>query len=156
MQELKVLTVLPEQELVTTRVFNFPKQLVYRAWTDPEHLKKWWGPTGFTNTFHIFELKPGGRWSFIMHGPEGANYPNESVFVKIVENEQFVFNHVNNPLFQGDTTFESVSENETKVTYKMKFPTKEAYEKLRVFITGKNEENMDRLEIELKNMNQKI
>ena len=50
----------PECEIVTTRVFNIPRQLVFQAWTDPAHLNEWWGPNGFTNTFHIFDFREGG------------------------------------------------------------------------------------------------
>ena len=61
-----------DREIVTTRVMDAPRELVFKAWTDPDHLVHWWGPTGFTNTFHEFDLKPGGVWRFVMHGPMAA------------------------------------------------------------------------------------
>jgi uncharacterized protein YndB with AHSA1/START domain len=60
-----------QREIVTTRVFDAPRALVFEAWTDPEQLKQWWGPRGFSNTFQLFEMKPGGLWQYTMHGPNG-------------------------------------------------------------------------------------
>lgn len=67
----------PDCEIVTARTINFPRELVYAAWTEPEHLKTWWGPAGFTNTFHEFDFRVGGRWKFTMHGPDKGHFPNE-------------------------------------------------------------------------------
>src|SRR5688500_17668783 len=73
-----------DRELVITRLLNAPRELVFEAWTDPKQLLQWWGPKGFTNTFHTIEVKPGGVWKFIMHGPDGVNYPNQIIYHKIV------------------------------------------------------------------------
>lgn len=73
-----------EREPVTSRVLEAPRERVFRAFSDPAHLERWWGPKGFTNTFHEFDLRPGGNWRFVMHGPDGADFPNESVFVEVV------------------------------------------------------------------------
>jgi uncharacterized protein YndB with AHSA1/START domain len=62
------------------RVLPYPPRSVFEAFARPEVLARWWGPNGFTNTFEVFEFRPGGRWKFVMHGPEGSNHPNESVF----------------------------------------------------------------------------
>lgn len=59
----------PEREIVSSRIFTSPRELVFKAWSDPDHLKNWWGPAGFTNTFEAFDFRPGGRWRFVMHGP---------------------------------------------------------------------------------------
>ncbi len=67
----------PDHEIVSSRIVNASRELVYRAWTEPNHLKNWWGPAGFTNTFKEFDLRPGGKWNFIMHGPDKGNYLNE-------------------------------------------------------------------------------
>ena len=64
-----------ERELVITRIFDAPRELVFQAWTDPEHLKKWWGPHGFTNPVCDVDLRLGGRWSILMRGPDGTEYP---------------------------------------------------------------------------------
>ena len=142
----------PDCEIVTTRVFKAPRKLVYKAWTDPNHLKTWWGPKGFTNTFKTFDLSVGGRWSFIMHGPDKGNYPNECTFAVIREPELLVWDRQSKPIFQVEVVFEEIAENETKVTFKQKFKTVEECSKLRKYVPEKNEENMDRLEDELKKM----
>jgi uncharacterized protein YndB with AHSA1/START domain len=138
------------REIITTRLINAPVELVWKAWTDSQHLENWWGPKGFTNTFHTFELKPGGFWELTMHGPDGANYPNTSQFVEIIRNEKLVFDHVK-PMhpFRAVTTFESVG-NQTRLTFRMIHPTVEEYQKVIAFVPAANEENFDKLEIELK------
>lgn len=142
----------PEAEIVTTRTFKSPRKLVYKAWTDPDHLKNWWGPNGFTNMFNTFDLRVGGRWSFVMHGPEKGNYKNECTFAVIKEPELLVWDRQSQPIFQVEVVFEEINTNETKVIFKQKFKTVEECEKLRKYVPEKNEENMDRLEEELKKM----
>ena len=78
-------------ELVLTRTFNAPRTLVFQAWTDPKHLAQWWGPRGFTTEIREMDVKPGGAWRYIMHGPDGNKYPFDGVFVEIVEPERLVF-----------------------------------------------------------------
>jgi uncharacterized protein YndB with AHSA1/START domain len=141
-----------EMEIVTTRVFAHPRQLVYRAWTEPDHLKNWWGPNGFSNTFHIFDLRVGGRWSFTMHGPDKGHYSNECTFAVIREPELLVWDRQSKPIFQVEVVFDEISKNETRVTFKQKFETVDECDKLRKFVPEKNEENMDRLEHELMKM----
>lgn len=147
-----ILNTTPECEIVTTREFAFPRKLVYKAWTEPDHLKKWWGPNGFTNTFHIFDFREGGQWSFVMHGPDKGNYHNECTFTVIREPELLVWDRQSKPIFQVEVTFEEVAENKTRVIFKQKFATEEECSKLRKYVPEKNEENMDRLENELKRM----
>ena len=79
----EIISTTPDCEIVSSRIVNASINIVYTAWTDPVHLKNWWGPAGFTNTFNEFNLRPGGKWSFIMHGPHKGNYPNECEFIKI-------------------------------------------------------------------------
>jgi uncharacterized protein YndB with AHSA1/START domain len=143
-------SVSPDCEIVSTRNFNYSRELVFNAWTDPTRLKNWWGPKGFSNTFHEFDLRPGGKWSFIMHGPDGVNYPNESVFVEIIEPELIILNHVNNPKFQIVATFEQILEDHTKLTFRMIFDTPELCSQVKTYAVEKNEENFDRLETELR------
>lgn len=141
-----------DREIVTTRVFNSSRALVFKAWTNPDHLKKWWGPKGFTNTFNLFDFREGGRWSFVMHGPDKGNYVNEVTFTTIKAPELLIWDRQSKPLFQVEVVFEEISENETRVIFKQKFATVEECEKLRKFVPEKNEENMDRLEAELSKM----
>lgn len=139
-------------EVVTIRTINASRELVFAGWTNPDHLKNWWGPSGFTNTFHLFELKPGGKWNFVMHSPDGKNYLNESVFVNIEEPHLIVFDHVCEPFFRAHVQFEKLNETETKVIWTMIFREKETFEKLKAFVEEKNEENLDRLEVEIEKM----
>lgn len=81
----EIISATPDCEIVSSRIFHAPRGLVFSAWTDPNHLKNWWGPAGFTNTFTGFDLRPGGKWSFIMHGRDKGNYPNECEFINIEE-----------------------------------------------------------------------
>lgn len=141
-----------DYEIVSSRTFNASQETVFRAWTEPEHLKVWWGPNGFTNTFNEFDLRPGGTWSFVMHGPEGGNYHNKVKFEKIEAPHLLSWQRISKPLFRVQTTFEKISAVETKVVFRMIFDTPEERQKLIAFVPEKNEENFDRLEAELRNM----
>ena len=79
-----------EKELVITRLFNAPRELVWQAWTDPAHLAQWWGPEGFTARVEENDLRPNGRWRYVMIGPDGAEYPSIGVFREVVPFERIV------------------------------------------------------------------
>jgi uncharacterized protein YndB with AHSA1/START domain len=66
------ITSVEDRELIINRVFNAPRELVYKTWTNPEHLPQWWGPKGFTITVQEIDVRPGGVWRFVMHGPDGV------------------------------------------------------------------------------------
>ena len=148
----EIISSTPESEIVSTRNFDAPRELVYKAWADPAHLKNWWGPKGFTNTINIFDFCVGGRWSFIMHGPDKGNYPNECEFIKIEVPSLIAWKRHSKPHFQVLATFDEITENETQVVFKMLFNSPEECNKLKPFVVDKNEENFDRLEIELNKM----
>jgi uncharacterized protein YndB with AHSA1/START domain len=135
-----------KREIVTTRIFNYPREIMFKAWTEPEQLAQWWGPNGFTNTFNTFELKSGGVWDFVMHGPDGTDYPNKSVFKEIIKPERIVFLHLG-PMhkFQMTTTFEDLG-SKTRVTFQMLHDTQAECEKVKPFAAAANEQNFDRLE----------
>ncbi len=124
---------LSDREIVTTRVINAPRELVFKAWTDPDHLVHWWGPKGFTNTFHEFDMRPGGIWRFVMHGPDGVDYKNKSV------------------LFQVTATFAEQA-GKTKLTFQILFETAAECAKVKVYAVESNEQNFDRLEAQLSKM----
>jgi uncharacterized protein YndB with AHSA1/START domain len=145
-----------ERQIITTRVFNAPRKIVFSAWTNPDLLTQWWGPKGFTSTFHQFELKQGGVWKYTQHGPNGGNYENESVFVKIEEPERIIIDHVSPPHFLLTASFEEVDENKTRLVFEQAFDTVEEYNKIKVFAVDANEENMDRLEEALKQFTKDI
>lgn len=139
-------------EIVSSRIVNASIDIVYSAWTDPNHLKNWWGPTGFTNTFHEFDLRPGGKWSFVMHGPDKGNYPNECEFIRIDKPSLIAWKRYSKPIFQVVATFEEVAGGKTKIVFKMLFDSVNECNKVKVFAVDKNEENFDRLENELTTM----
>ncbi|MEI9959830.1 MAG: SRPBCC domain-containing protein [Limisphaerales bacterium] len=74
-----------DREIVITREFNVPRELVWEAMTNPKHVVNWWGPRGFSTTIETMDFRVGGEWKHIMHGPDGVNYPNEKVFKEIVK-----------------------------------------------------------------------
>jgi uncharacterized protein YndB with AHSA1/START domain len=135
-----------DREIVSRRKVNHSQAEVYKAWANPQLLAQWWGPKGFTNTFHAFDLKPGGEWRFTMHSPQGASFDNKCVFVEIVPNKRLVFDHVE-PVhaFQVIATFDSQSKG-TLITFRMVFKSAEECERSRKIIEPSNEENFDRLE----------
>jgi uncharacterized protein YndB with AHSA1/START domain len=150
--EPEIFSTTPDCEIVTTRIVNASINLAFKAWTDPNHLKNWWGPKGFTNTFNEFDLRPGGKWSFIMHGPDKGNYTNECEFIKIDAPNLIFWKRHSKPLFKVLATFEEISSDKTKIIFRMIFDTAEQSNKLRPFVVDKNEENFDRLEVELAKM----
>ena len=133
-----------EREIVTTRVFDAPRDLVWRAWSEPDQLKCWWGPKGFTNTFQEFDFRPGGAWRFVMHGPDGTDYKNESVFVEIVKPERIVFDHLSGPRFRVTAIFEELG-GKTKVTFRQLFETADACNGVKRYAVPANEQNFDKL-----------
>jgi uncharacterized protein YndB with AHSA1/START domain len=82
-----------DREMVITRVINAPRALVFKAWTKPAHIGNWWGPRGFTTTTHSMDVRPGGEWRFVMHGPDGTDYQNRIVDLEVVEPERLVYDH---------------------------------------------------------------
>jgi len=140
----------PDREIVSTRIINFPVKHVFEAWENPDRLKNWWGPNGFTNTFELFDFREGGRWKFVMHGPDKGNYQNEVEFIKIEKPNLIAWKRYSKPLFNIVAHFEEVSEGKTKIIFRMVFETPEESDKLRPYVVDKNEENFDRLEAELK------
>ncbi len=82
-----------DREIAATRIFDAPRDLVWRAWIDPKQIVQWWGPNGFTTTTYEMEVKPGGIWRFVMHGPDGRDYHNRITFLEVLAPERLVFRH---------------------------------------------------------------
>jgi len=144
----------PDCEIVSSRVFNKPCKSVFRAWTNPTLLAKWWGPAGFTNTFYEFDARPGGKWLFTMHGPEKGNYENECVFLEVDAPHLIAWDRISKPLFRVVTTFDETAEGHTLLTFRMQFASKEECDKIKKFAPDKNEENFDKLEVVLAEMDE--
>ena len=82
-----------EREIRIVRDYDAPRALVWKALTDPAHVEVWWGPDGFTNTTEKFDVRPGGSWVFVMHGPDGKDWPNAITYREVIEPERLVFRH---------------------------------------------------------------
>lgn len=137
--------------LVASRVLDAPRDLVFEALTRPEHLARWWGPKGFTNTFHEFDPRPGGCWRFTMHGPDGVNYENQHVFVELRRPERLILQHVSGPRFQLTVTLLEDA-GKTRLTWRMLFETAAECAKVKTYAVEANEQNFDRLAGELAKM----
>uniref|UniRef100_UPI0040495004 SRPBCC family protein n=1 Tax=Gelidibacter sp. TaxID=2018083 RepID=UPI0040495004 len=142
----------PDCEIYSSRILNTPLEIVYQAFANPEHLKKWWGPEGFTNTIHEFDLRPNGKWILTMHGPEKGNYENSSIFKSVEPLKLISWKRISQPLFDMEVSFEAISDRKTKIAFRMIFETADACEKIKRFAGPKNEENFDRLEKVLVNI----
>lgn len=144
------------KELVISRVFNAPIELVWRVWTEPEHIKNWWGPNGFTNTIFQMDVKPGGVWDFIMHGPDGIDYKNKSVYKEVVKYEKLVYDHISGPKFQFTVTFKAQGKK-TLINIQMLFETGELREQtVKTFKADEGlRQNMDKLGVYLEKVMEK-
>jgi uncharacterized protein YndB with AHSA1/START domain len=127
------------------RVLPFPSQRVFEAFARPELLARWWGPSGFTNTFEVFEFKPGGRWKFVMHGPDGSHHPNESVFLKLDAPSTLVIQHVSRPHYVLTVTL-AAHEGGTAIRWAQEFENSVVAARLRHIVEPANEQNLDRLQ----------
>jgi uncharacterized protein YndB with AHSA1/START domain len=134
-----------DREVLTTRTLDAPRERVFAAWTRPELLARWWGPKGFTNTFHVFDPKPNGEWRFVMHGPDGVDYKNHSVFAEVLPPERLAFRHVNGPTYEATVTFGEEGEK-TAVMWRMRFDNAQVFSKLKPVILEGNLQNLDKLE----------
>jgi uncharacterized protein YndB with AHSA1/START domain len=136
-----------DRELRISRLLKAPVQLVWEVWTTPGHIKNWWGPNGFTNTIIKMEVRPGGEWDLVMHGPDGTDYKNKSIFREVIKYKKIVYEHVSGPKFLATIEFESRG-NSTFITWHMLFESKEEF--IQVVKTFKADEglkqNIEKLE----------
>lgn len=135
----------PSAIVSTQRVFSLSPRRVFAAFEQPDRLARWWGPSGFTNTFEQFEFVPGGRWGFVMHGPNGANYPNDSVFRQVQPDRQLVIEHVSQPRFTLTLTL-TARGDQTHLAWVQEFESPEVAARMRALCEAANEQNLDRLE----------
>src|SRR5690349_2214586 len=115
-----------DRELLLTRVLNAPIELVWEVWTKPEHIAQWWGPDGFTNTINKMDVIPNGEWDLIMHGPDGTNYKNKSIFKEVIKHRKIVYEHVSAPKFIATIEFEA-QDDKTFLKWHMLFESKEQF-----------------------------
>jgi uncharacterized protein YndB with AHSA1/START domain len=115
-----------DRELLITRLLNAPIELVWEVWTNPQHISQWWGPDGFTNTISEMDIKPGGEWNLVMHGPDGTDYKNKSVFKEIVKHKKIVYEHISAPKFLATIEFEKQGK-QTFLKWHMLFESREQF-----------------------------
>jgi uncharacterized protein YndB with AHSA1/START domain len=123
------LAALIEREIVLSRVINAPRELVYEAWTNREHLTKWFGPKDFSCTTHEIDVRPGGTWRFEMRAPDGTVYPNRIDFLEVRKPELLVFDHGTDKQddpnrFRVTITFDTQSDGKTVLTLRQLHPNK--------------------------------
>jgi uncharacterized protein YndB with AHSA1/START domain len=124
-------------EIQINRLYDAPLKAVWDAWVDPQQAAQWWGPRGFTLTTHSKDLKPGGIWHYTMHGPDGVNYVNKTLYLEVEKHVKLVYDHGGNderaPLFRVTVLF-SETQGQTRMDMRMTLPTPEAAEEARKFV----------------------
>lgn len=135
-----------DREIRMSRSLNAPVELVWEVWTNPEHIAQWWGPNGFTNTISKMDVREGGEWNLVMHGPDSADYNNRSIYREVVKHERIVMEHMSAPHFIATVTFKADG-NKTQLDWHMLFDTAEQF--IQVVRTFKADEglkqNIDKL-----------
>ena len=119
-----------DREIVLCRVINAPRERVFAAWTDPNQIRQWFGPAGFKTETLECDIRPGGIWRFVMHGPDGRDYQNRITYDEIVPPERLVYHHdgatdVEPVQFTQTLTFESLGQNRTRLVWHGRFPSAE-------------------------------
>ncbi|MBV6495745.1 MAG: hypothetical protein DYH05_06980 [Acidobacteria bacterium ACB1] len=135
--------------LKTTREIAASVEDVFAAFIDSERLARWWGPAGFTNSFHTFDFESGGRWVYTMHGPDGKDYENESVFREVVPGQKIVIDHVSLPKYELIISF-AEHDGKTTVSWEQTFENETFATKMNDFLATANEQNLDKLTAELR------
>ena len=145
-----------DRELRLSRKLNAPIDLVWEVWTQPEHIANWWGPDGFTNTVHTMDVVPGGEWDLVMHGPDGTNYKNKSIFKEIILHKKLVYEHITAPKFVATVEFQEQGD-QTSISWHMLFETAEEF--VQVVKTFKADEglkqNVEKLDVYLSGLKAK-
>jgi len=144
MQEIHVTAPGSGHEIVSSRVFPEHASVVFAACTDGRQLARWWGPAGCTSTFHEFDPRPGGRWRYTMHGPDGADYANESQFLEVCAPRRIVLRHLSWPEFRMTITLADEHEG-TRLTWRMEYASARDCAQVRDQVVPANEESFDRL-----------
>ncbi|HEX7241701.1 MAG TPA: SRPBCC family protein [Longimicrobiaceae bacterium] len=138
-----------DPEIVSTRLLGAPREAVFRAFTDPDVLARWWGPEGFGNTFHEFDPRPGGTWRFTMRGPDGAEYAMVKEFEEVDPPSRIVLLNPE-PTHRFRMAMDFAEEaGGTRLTWRMRFEDPEEAGRVREFVVAANEQNFDRLEAQL-------
>lgn len=135
---------LQDSTLSTSRTLPHSAAAIYAAFASPDVLASWWGPDGFSNTFEIFDFRPGGQWKFVMHSADGKNYANESVFTTLEPSAKVVIQHIAHPHYTLTVTLSPV-EGGTHLTWAQMFKDSKTAQGLQPIVEPANEQNLDRL-----------
>jgi uncharacterized protein YndB with AHSA1/START domain len=122
-----------DRELLIIRVFDAPQELVWRAWTDPHHIAQWWGPNGFTTTTSAMDVRPGGKWRFVMHGPDGTDYQNTIAYLEVEPPSRLVYQHTGGegePVSFRVTVTLDAEGTGTRLTMRMLFPSAAEFQRV--------------------------
>ena len=143
-----------DRDCVHSRLVAAPPPRVFKAIADPTHLTRWFGPEGFTSTFHEFDFRPGGLWRVDLHGPDGKTFPNEYVFLDIVEPQRVVIEHLSQDGSHHFVLTITLARevNQTRVGWRQVFDTAAHRDKVAAFVLPANEQNLDRLQAEVRNV----
>jgi uncharacterized protein YndB with AHSA1/START domain len=133
-----------DRTLRTSRTLPFSPKEIYGTFASAELLAKWWGPDGFSNSFEVFEFTKGGRWKFVMHGPDGKDYLNESIFEELVPDARIVIHHDCPPNFKLTVDLTPVSDG-TRLAWVQVFEDAETAQAVKQRAGPANEQNIDRL-----------
>lgn len=122
-----------DTEIVMTRLFDAPRELLWQVWTDPSHVANWWGPKGFTTTTHRMDVRSGGEWKYVMHGPDGRDYQNHIAYLEVARPSRLRYKHGGDvdcePVnFEVVVTFDAAGPagKQTLLTMRLSFPSKNA------------------------------
>ena len=144
---------LANREMGITRVVKAPIELVWKVWTSPEHIKHWWGPSGFTNTISVMDVRPGGVWEFVMHGPDGTDYKNKHIYKEVVKPVKLVLEHVAGPKFLMTVTFEEQGDQTLVSIHSVFESAEQLQEVIKVFKADEGmRQNAERMENYLNNL----
>ena len=117
--------IVSDREMKIESELNVLLALVWKVFTDPVHIAKWWGPAGFTNTIEKMDVRHGGECELTMHGPDGKNYRNKAVYLEIIPFSKISFDHFA-PNFKTTINFE-VQSDQTRISWKMLFETADLF-----------------------------
>jgi uncharacterized protein YndB with AHSA1/START domain len=132
----------------TSREIPATTEQIFAAFSDPTRLSRWWGPAGFTSAFNVCEFKPGGRWSFVFHGPNGSKHPNECVFAEIESPRKIVIQHLSEPKYRLAMIL-APSTTGTVVSWTQVFENPDVARRIEHIVVPANEQNLDRLAAEV-------
>ena len=134
-----------DDALRTERPIEHTRERISQAFSDPAQLARWWGPNGFSNSFHHFDFRTGGAWRFTMHGPDGKDYLNENVFAEVVLPERIVIRHDSVPHFTLTVALEARGDH-TLLRWVQAFEDAETCAAVAKFAGNASEQVLDRLE----------